>query len=383
MALPLIPPPSVQEQKWRDIAKKFANEVLRPTVLEDDEACRFRREYFDQAAKLGLAAISFPTSDGGQGQPYVCFYGAMEEIARVSMSMAVTLGVTTLVQGAVSRYGTPAQKERFLLPLLTGKMIGAFSLSEPHSGSDATALICSAKKVDGGYRINGTKCWVSTAGSADVYLLIARTAEHKTRGITSFLVPKETKGFRVGKQEKKLGLRSSPLAELVFEDAFIPDDQRLAGEGEGIAVALSQLDAGRITIGAGGIGIACEALERGWKYFRDREKKYGVPFEPIAQQAFAYHYTEVQSARGLIKAAAESRDRGEKFTLIAAQAKLLGSEVGVKVCSEVLSWCGEQAMSHEFGIERLLRDSRALPIVEGTNQIQKLVIAREMEDSFA
>lgn len=380
--LPIWPPPTEPEKQWRDIARKFADEVLRPHALADEAVTRFRRESFDEAARRGLASIAFPTEWGGQGQPYVCFYGAMEEVAKASMSMAVTLGVTALVEGAISRFGNDEQKERFLRPLLTGKMIGAFSLSEPHSGSDAAALRCAAKKVDGGYQITGTKCWVSTAGSADVYLLMARTGEHKSKGITSFLVPKDTKGFHVGKQEKKLGLKTSPLAELIFEEAFLPDAQRLGQEGEGIAVALSQLDAGRITIGAGGVGIATEALERGWRYLRAQEKQFGRPFEPIAQQALAQLYTDVQAARALVQTAGLARDRKEPFTLMAAQAKMLGSDVAVKVASEVLTWCGEGAVVEETGLERLLRDARALPIVEGTNQIQKLVIAREMENAL-
>ena len=378
--LPIVPPPSEAEKTWRSIARGFADEILRPSALADEEAHRFRRDFFEEAAKRGLASIAFPPEYGGRGQAFVCFYAAMEEVARASMSMAVTLGVTTLVEGAILQYGDDAQKDRFLRPLLAGKMIGAFSLSEPHSGSDAAALRCAAKKVDGGYRITGTKCWVSTAGHADVYLLMARTGEPKSKGITSFLVPKETKGLHVGKQEKKLGLKASPLAELIFEDAFVPDELRLGEEGEGLAVALSQLDAGRVTIGAGGVGIAAEAVEHAWRFMRAREKEFGVPFEPIAQQALAQLYTEVQSARALVQAAGQSRDRKENFTLIAAQAKMWGSDVSVRVASEVLTWCGEGAIAMEAGLERLLRDSRALPIVEGTNQIQKLVIAREMEN---
>ncbi len=382
MPLPLFPPPGSEEIHWRSVAKKFADEVLRPSALEDDENCLFRRESFDELAKRALTAVSFPKEVGGQGAPYSCFYSVIEEIARGSMSMAVTLGVTTLVEGAVHQFGTLQQKERFLRPLTAGKIIGAFSLSEPHSGSDASALICRAKKVDGGYRLTGTKCWVSTAGSADIYLVMTRTGEHKSKGITAFLIPKETMGFHAGKQEKKLGLRASPLAELIFEDAFVPDEQRLGKDGEGLAVALSQLDAGRATIGAGGVGLATESLEKGWAWMQARDKKGEAAFEPIAKQSLAQLYTEIQGARALISALGLARDRGEAITLIAAQAKLLGSDTSVRVCSEVMNWVGEAAGSHATGLERLLRDARALPIVEGTNQIQRLVIAREMENSL-
>ena len=184
----------------------------------------------------------------------------------------------------------------------------------------------------------------------------------------------------VGKQEEKLGLHASPLAELIFEDAFVPDELRLGEEGQGLAVALSQLYAGRVTIGAGGAGLAAESIERAWRYLSEREKTYGVPFEPIAKESLASLYTELQGARALVSAAGAARDRGEPITLIAAQAKMLGSDVAVKVCSETMTWVGEAAMSFGVGLERLLRDARALPIVEGTNQIQRIVIAREMEN---
>ncbi len=380
--LPVYPPPENEEKHWRAVARQFADEVVRPTALNDETAHRFRRDHFDEAARRGLTGISFAKEWGGSAAPYQAFYGSIEELARSSMSLSVTLGVTTLVQGAVLMFGTAVQKERFLRPLMAGKLLGAFSLSEPHSGSDAAALRCAAKKVDGGYRITGTKCWVSTAGSADVYLLMARTGEHKAKGITSFLVPKDTKGFQVGKQEQKLGLHASPLAELIFEDAFLPDELRLGEEGQGLEVALSQLDAGRITIGAGGVGLATESIERGWRMLKAREKNFGIPFEPIAQQSLAGLFTDVQSARALVSAAGLARSRGEQITLIAAQAKMAGSDVAVKVCSEVMTWVGDEAYVFQNGLERLLRDARALPIVEGTNQIQKVVIAREMEKAL-
>ncbi len=382
MRLPLFPPPEAEEKKWREVTRKFADEVVRPTVLNDEKERRFRRDHFEEAARRGLTSIAFPKEWGGQAATYQSFYGSIEELARASMSLSVTVGVTTLVEGALLKFGNTMQKERFLRPLLAGKMLGAFSLSEPHSGSDAAALRCAAVKADGGYRVTGTKCWVSTAGQADVYLLMARTGEHKAKGITSFLVPKDTKGFHVGKQEQKLGLHSSPLAELIFEDSFLPSELRLGEEGLGLEVALSQLDAGRVTIGAGGVGLASESIELAWRFLKLREQKHGIPFEPIAQQSLAALYTELQGARALVSAAGISRTRGEDFTLIAAQAKMLGSDVGLKVCSEVMTWVGEPAAVFENGFERLLRDVRALPIVEGTNQIQKIVIAREMEKAL-
>lgn len=376
------PEPQGEELAIRNVTRDFGDRHLRPTAIEDDEKCIFRREAFTEAAKLGLNAVAVGKEWGGLGMGYRAYYGSLEEVARSSMAMAVTLAVTNLVQGALVAFGTDEQRERFLRPLVKGELLGAFSLSEPQSGSDAASLRCSARKVDGGYRLTGNKVWCSNAGHADLYLVMARTGEHKTKGITSFLVPKETKGFHAGKFEKKLGLRASTLAELVFEDAFIPDDQRIGAEGEGFAVALSQLDAGRVTIGTCGVGVAIEALERAWRYLAAREAR-GIPFEEGTQHAFAEAFTMTTAARALVALAADTRDKGGDLTAIASQAKLLGSDVAVRVTGDCIGWMGEEGVKRELEVERLLRDAKALQIVEGTNQIQKLVLARSIREMMS
>ena len=296
----------------------------------------------------------------------------MEELARASLSLSVSVSVTNLVQGAVAAFGNADQKNAYLRPLITGEKLGAFSLSEPHAGSDAASLRLSAKKVDGGYVLNGSKCWCSNAGYADLYLVMGRTAEAKTRGITAFLVPAHTTGFRIGKMEKKLGLRASTLAELVFEDCFIPDAQRLGEEGQGFEVALSQLDAGRIAIGVVGIAAALEAIEVTWSGDLSEGDRH----------IFAGHFAEVVAARTLLAAAASRRDRREEFATFASSLKLLGSDLAVKVSHDAVHFLGYDGCRSGSTVERLLRDSKALQIVEGTNQIQRLVLSRKLDEAI-
>jgi butyryl-CoA dehydrogenase len=373
--LSLYPPPSPAELPFVTKAREFSNKELLPFAVEDDEKCFFRRQAFDRAAALGLTAVAIPKKYGGEEAGSGCYYSVLEEIARVSPSMAIVIGVTNLIQGALVSFGTEAQKDRFLPPLTSGKLLGAFSLSEPQAGSDASALRMAAKRVSGGYRLTGNKVWCTSAGVADLYLVMGRTSEDK-KGISAFVIPKETPGFRVGKQEKKLGIRSSTLAELVFEDCFIPDDQRLGEEGEGLKVALSQLDAGRISIGVVGLGLARTALEKAWEGI--------VEGKSPTQEAMSYqlgeYWAHLQAARSLAFHAYAERDAKRRFTSLAAQVKLLGSDLAVQVAQDAIQFLGEKGYRREDGVERLLRDAKALQIVEGTNQIQRLVLARELEE---
>lgn len=376
--LEFFPEPLVDEKQVRDAARHFANEVLRPTATEDDLASRFRREIFNRAVKEGITAVAIPKEYGGRGLSYRAYYASLEELARGSAAMTVAVSVTNLIQGAVAQFGNSEQKQSALRRLASGEWLGAFSLSEPGSGSDAASLRTAARKVQGGYRVAGTKMWCSSAGDADLYLLMARTAEHRTKGITSFLVPKETPGFRVGKLEKKLGLRSSSLAELIFEDAFLPESSRLGAEGEGLIVALSQLDAGRIAIGAVGAGLVTEAIERAWRYHKQRESD-GVTFPEAVKQGLGRHFAQLQAVKGLIALAADVRQKGLPFTALASQCKLLGSDLAMQATSDAVEWMGEDGYRVECEVERLMRDAKSLQIVEGTNQIQGLVLARELE----
>jgi alkylation response protein AidB-like acyl-CoA dehydrogenase len=367
------------ERQTREKTAAFVTEYVRPTVDEDDTKAVFRRELFDKVTQLGLHAYTQPTEWGGGGGSHRCYYAFLEELGRGSLSLSVSVGVTNLVQGAIAGFGTDAQKDEFLRPLTSGKYLGAFSLSEPQSGSDAAALRLPAKKEKGGYRINGNKIWCSNAGHADLYLVMARTGEHKSKGITSFLVPAKTQGLRIGKYEKKLGLRASTLAELIFEDCFIPDAQRLGEEGQGFQVALSQLDAGRISIAAAGIAAASEALETAWKYFAGKATAE-APFPESTQHLFADYFARLLSVKALMGIAAIRRDKGHNMTVMASSLKLLTSELAVQVCHDAVHYMGYDGVRSGSGVERNLRDSKALQIVEGTNQIQRLVLARNLDE---
>ena len=381
MGLHFFPDPDADESAIRVKAKAFSDSELRPTILEDDLNSTFQLPLFHKLGKQGLTGISIPKEFGGGGLSYRCYYAALEELAQGSASMSVVTGVTNLLQGAILKFGSAEQKANFLPSLAKGEMLGAFSLSEPQSGSDAAGLRLAAKKVPGGYVLNGAKSWCTNAGYAGLHLVMVRTSPERTNGITSFLVPKDTKGFRVGRQEKKLGLRASSLAELIFDECFLNDDQLIGKEGEGFAIALSQLDNGRISIGTAGVALAREALERGMLFLKE-QKKLNLPHPIAFAECLADFYAQVQAMKLLITQAARMRDEGKRLTVVASQIKLLGSELAMKVTSEVIVGMAEKGYVREAEVERLMRDAKALQIVEGTNQIQRIVLAREMEEMF-
>lgn len=362
-------PISPAETAVREKAKSIVDQTLRPFAKEDDQKCFFRRSAYQELAKAGLIAISAPKAFGGGNESYRCYYAVIEEIARASAAMAVTAGVTNLVQGALINFGTDDQRKKHLTKLVTGEAIGAFSLSEPGAGSDAASLKCAAKKVKDRYVVTGTKLWCSTAGEADLYLLMARTGEHRYKGITSFLVSKDTPGFKVGKQEKKMGLRASPLAELIFEEAEIPVENRIGEEGEGLKVALSQLDYGRISIGAVGGALAGEAIDVASTVVKDQN----------ALEFLADHYARWQSVKLLVGEAAGLRDAKKPLTAIASMTKLLGSDLAVAASSDALTLLGPLGATDAYPVERYLRDAKALQIVEGANQIQRTLLARVLQ----
>lgn len=374
-----FPEATGDEASFRKKAREFADGQIRPTAQADEAAHRFRREIFEGMANAGLTNVGMPKELGGQGASARTYYAVIEELARASASYAITVGVTNLVQGGILKFGNAEQKEIYLKPLLQGKWLGAFSLSEPGAGSDAAALQTKAVKVDKGYRITGSKSWCSNGGLADLYLLMARTSADGPKGISAFLVRKDTPGFRIGKQEKKLGLWASTLTELIFEDCFIPEDQMLGKPGEGLQVALSQLDAGRISIASVGSGLAEEALRLVWALAGAGR----FDFQDGVKSQFAGHYASLQALKALLALAAEEKDRGTRVSALASQAKLLGSDLAMQVTSDAITAVGPLGAQVHTGLERLFRDAKALQIVEGTNQIQRLVLARELDKLFA
>lgn len=370
MQIPPLPSTLPDEIAIRERATRFADDYLRPYAVEDDQKSFFRRKSFTQAASLGLTALAIPKECHGGGASHRLHYAALEEIAKSSASMAIVIGVTNLIQGALVQFGTAEQKKTFLPRLTSGEWLGAFSLSEPQAGSDAAALRLQAKRVSGGYQLTGNKVWCTSAGHADLYLVMARTDTHKTRGITSFLIPKNTPGFHVGKQEKKMGLCASSLAELVFENCFVPESAVLGKEGMGLKVALSQLDAGRIAIGVVGCGLTLEAIEK----VRFSEK------EAEQKATLAQYYALSLAIRSLVRLTADERDLNRRTVTMASAIKLLGSDLAMAATGFAIECFGTEGSKRDLGIERLWRDAKSLQIVEGTNQIQRLVLSRELED---
>jgi butyryl-CoA dehydrogenase len=351
-----------------------------PSAIERDEGERFDRSLFARMGELGLTAAPFPQADGGGGFSYLGWTLVMEELGAADMSVAVMLSVHVLSQFPVFSWGSAQQKSHWLPPMLAGKALGAFALTEPQAGSDAAAIRLRAEAVDDGYRLAGTKIWISNAPEADRYLVFATLDPSAgAKAITAFLVEKGTQGFSFGPHEKKMGIRSSPAAELVFDAAVVPAANRLAGEGDGYRIALSALAEGRISIAAACVGIARSALEQAAAYVSQR-RAFGAPL--AEQQGVRFMLAEmardVAAARALTHEAARARDRGEPLADVSSLAKWTASDAAMRVATDAVQLFGGSGYSRETGIERLMRDAKGAQIYEGTNQIHRLIVADEL-----
>jgi butyryl-CoA dehydrogenase len=370
---------TAEERLLRDTAREFAQREVAPTAIERDEGERFDRSIFMRMGELGLTGAPLPESIGGGGFSYLGWALVMEEIGAADMASAVTLSVHLLSQFPVLNYGTTEQVTRWLPPMAAGEALGAFCLTEPSGGSDAAALRTRATPTDdrAGYRLDGTKIWISNAPDADRYLVFATVDPAKgAKGITAFLVEKGTPGFRFGAHEKKMGIRACPAAELIFDGAIVPAANRLGDEGGGYRIALSSLAEGRISIGAGCVGIARSALEQAAAYLQQR-KAFGVTL--AEQQGLKFMLAEmardVAAARALVHEAARAKDRGEPIGELSSLAKWSASDTAMKVATEAVQLFGGSGYSRETGIERLMRDAKGAQIYEGTNQIHRLIVA--------
>ncbi len=378
MALLFYPPLKSDEASYRAKAIALYQHWILPTALAEDRSETFRRDIFNTFAKQGLISIAIPKSFGGQEGSYRSYYAVIEELAKGPIAFSITVGVTNLVMGALLAFGNEIQTNTFLPKLSSGEWLGAFSLSEPQSGSDAAALMLKATKVPGGYSLSGSKCWCTNGGQADLYLVMARTGEAKNKGISAFLIQKNTPGFSIGKKERKLGLKTSPLTELIFEDCVIPETALLGKEGQGFEVALSQLEGGRIGIGATGAGLTTAVIERMQQELNGEFGKH-CPFKETIAHKFAEYYARLQGVKQLITVAADLRDQKLECKLLASQIKLLATDLAMETSGDLVHFLGERGAQEEAEVERFFRDAKALQIVEGTNQIQRLVIAKEME----
>jgi butyryl-CoA dehydrogenase len=374
-----------EERLLRDTARDFAQREVAPTAIERDEAERFDRTIFRRMGELGLTGAPLPESVGGAGVSYLGWTLVMEELGAADMSSAVTLSVHILSQYPVVTWGSDEQRSRWLGPMVAGDALGAFALTEPKAGSDAAAIATRAERVGPadapeGYRLTGTKIWISNAPEADRYLVFATLDPAAgSKGITAFLIEKGFDGFRLGAHEKKMGIRSCPAAELVFDGCFVPVANRLGTEGVGYRIALSALAEGRISIAAACVGIARSGLEQAAAYLGQR-KAFGGPLSE--QQGLRFVLAEmardVEAARALTRQAAAAKDRGEPIGVPSSLAKWTASDTAMRVATDAVQLFGASGYSRETGIERLVRDAKGAQIYEGTNQIHRLIVADDL-----
>jgi butyryl-CoA dehydrogenase len=370
-----------EERLLQTTAREFATREVAPGAIERDETERYDRSLFAAMGGLGLTAAPFPAEVGGAGFSYVGWSLVMEELGAADMAMAVSLSVHILSQYPVVTWGTDEQRARWLPAMQSGEALGAFALTEPHAGSDASAIRTRAERIgEGSYRLSGTKIWISNAPEAERYLVFATVdPEAGSKGITAFLVEKGMPGFRFGAHERKMGIRACPAAELVFEGCEVPAANRLGDEGDGYRIALSALGEGRISIAAACVGLARAGLESAARYLGER-KAFGAPLSD--QQGLRFMLAEmardVAAARALTREAAAAKDRGENLAEVSSLAKWTASDVAMRVATDAVQLFGATGYSRETGIERLMRDAKGAQIYEGTNQIHREIVAGEL-----
>jgi alkylation response protein AidB-like acyl-CoA dehydrogenase len=366
----------------RDTVRQFMENEVRPGVRQRDREGRFPTEEVKKIAELGCCGIMTPEEWGGAGLDTISYVLMLEEVARVDAAMATSLGVTnSAVQVPLLGFGNDAQKKKYLRSMAAGDTLGAFCLTEPQAGSDAAGIQTRAAKCDCGYRLNGTKTWVTNGSVAGMFIVFAKTSpEAGGKGITAFLVEPSFKGFRVGRHEEKMGQLSSPSVEIILNDCEVPLENRLGEEGQGLKIALSALDGGRIGIGALAVGLAQGALEESVKYAKQRRafgKSIGE-FQAI-QWMLADMQTELEAARALVYHAAWLKDaHPSKIGAASSRAKLYASEMVNRVVYKAVQIHGSVGYSRETDVERMYRDARVVSIYEGTSEIQRMIIARDL-----
>jgi alkylation response protein AidB-like acyl-CoA dehydrogenase len=372
---------SEEHRSIKEAARDFAQTVLLPGVIERDIACSFPKEEIKKLGELGFLGMMVDPQYGGSGLDTLSYVLAMEEIAKVDASVAVVMSVNnSLVCYGLDKYGSPEQKEKYLKPLASGEVIGAFCLSEPEAGSDATSQRTSAEDMGDYYLVNGIKNWITNGNSASVYLVIAQThAELRHKGINALIVEKGQDGFLVGKKEDKMGIRASDTHSLNFNDVKVPKDRRIGEDGFGFKFAMSTLNGGRIGIAAQALGIAAGAYELALKYAKER-KAFGKPLSEhqAIQFKLAEMHSKIQAARWMVYKAAWDKDQGNSYIESAAMAKWYASEVAMWATTEAVQIHGGYGYVREYHVERMMRDAKITQIYEGTSEIQKLVIAREI-----
>jgi alkylation response protein AidB-like acyl-CoA dehydrogenase len=370
-----------EHEMIRQAAKDFAKTELLPGVIERDNKQEFPAEQIKKLGELGFMGMMASPEYGGGGMDTVSYVLAMEELSKIDASASVVVSVNnSLVCWGLDTYGTPEQKEKYLSKLTTGEALGAFCLSEPEAGSDATSQKTTAIDKGDHYILNGTKNWITNGGSADYYLVIAQTdREKKHKGINAFIVEKGWEGFEVGPKEDKMGIRGSDTHSLNFNDVKVPKENRIGEDGFGFKFAMKTLSGGRIGIAAQALGIAAGAYELSKEYSKTR-KAFGT--EIMNHQAIAFKladmHTQIEAARHLVMKAAWDKDQGNNYDLSGAMAKLYASQVAMDVSTEAVQVHGGNGYVKEYHVERLMRDAKITQIYEGTSEIQKIVISRSI-----
>ncbi|TDQ09372.1 acyl-CoA dehydrogenase [Pedobacter metabolipauper] len=372
---------SEEQLMIQQAARDFAVNELKPGVIERDEHQKFPAAQVKKLGELGFLGMMVSEKYNGSGLDALSYVLVMEELSKIDASASVVVSVNnSLVCYGLEAYGTEAQKEKYLKPLASGEKIGAFCLSEPEAGSDATSQQTTAVDMGDHYLLNGTKNWITNGGTASTYLVIAQTDRSlKHRGINAFIVEKDTPGFTVGPKENKLGIRGSDTHSLMFNDVKVPKENRIGEDGFGFKFAMKTLEGGRIGIAAQALGIAAGAYELALAYSKER-KSFGKPISDHQAIAFklADMATNIEAARMLVYKAAWLKDQGQSYTLAGSMAKLYASKVAMDVTVEAVQIHGGYGFVKEYHVERLMRDAKITQIYEGTSEIQKMVISREI-----
>jgi alkylation response protein AidB-like acyl-CoA dehydrogenase len=367
------------QKELRELTRRFAQKEIAPLVEKDEQDERFRPELIQKLGELGLAGIPLPEEYGGAGMGYSEYIVAIEELASVNSGYAISVAVTGLAQVILNLFGNEDQKKKYIPALASGRAIGAFSLSEASSGSDAGSLRTVARRDGNHYILNGTKLWTTQGDIAETILLMARTGAPGAKGVSTFIIEKGMPGFRMGKREKKMGLHTSHTMELILENVKVPAENLVGNEGDGFKIAMTALDSGRITIGACALGISKAALDAAIRHSREREQ-FGKPigeFQGI-QFMLADMATELDAARLLVQRAAWLKDNSKPFSTEAAMAKLFATDRAMKITTDAVQILGGSGYTQEFPVERYMREAKMMQIVEGTNQIQRMIIGRAL-----
>ncbi|TGZ19307.1 acyl-CoA dehydrogenase [Streptomyces sp. S816] len=361
------------------LVREIARREIAPRAAEEEDAGRFPREVFTLLSESGLLGLPYAAEHGGGDQPYEVYLQVLEELAAARLTVGLGLSVHTLAAYALATHGTKQQQVEHLPAMLGGGLLGAYCLSEPASGSDAASLRTRAVRDGDDWVITGTKAWITHGGIADFYTVMARTGEDGPRGITAFLVPGDAPGLSAAAPEKKMGMKGSPTAQVHFDGVRVGDDRRIGEEGQGFGIALSALDSGRLGIAACAIGVAQAALDEAVGYATGR-RQFGHPIADFQGLRFmiADMATQIEAGRALYLAAARLRDAGKPFAKQAAMAKLHCTDTAMKVTTDAVQILGGYGYTADFPAERYMREAKVLQIVEGTNQIQRMVIARHV-----